>query len=69
MSTEDVTSDLSHFHEIEHFPVVLIRNWYHVHTVLRHNGRVILIVLKSVEQFYEGISTLTSLLESSIIYE
>ena len=63
------TSDVNLFHEIELFPAALIRKWHPVHIALFHNGKVILTGLKSVEQFYEIMSTLTSFLESCNIYE
>ena len=64
-----VTSDVNLFHEIELFPAALIRKWHPVHIALFHNGKVILTGLKSVEQFYETMSALTSFLESCNIYE
>ena len=63
------TSDINLFHETELFPAALIRKWHPVHIALFHNGKVVLTGLKSVEHFYEAISTLTSFLESSNIYE
>ena len=56
------------FHEIELFPAALIRKWHPVHIAVFHTGKVILTGLKSVEHFYDIMSSLTSFLEVSHVF-
>lgn len=61
------STDANIFHEIELFPAALIRKWHPVHISVFHNGKVVLTGLKSVDQFYETMTSLISFLESSHI--
>ena len=58
-------TDSDVFHEIELFPAALIQKWHPIHIALFHTGKVILTGLKSVNQFYEIMSTLHDFLEKS----
>ena len=62
------STDTNFFHEIELFPAALIRKWHPVHIAVFHNGKVILTGLKSVEHFYDIMTTLTSFLETSNVF-
>lgn len=62
------STDANFFHEIELFPAALIQKWYPIHIALFHTGRIIMTGLKSVEQFYEVMSTLNSFLKTSNVF-
>ena len=59
---ELTNSDL--FHETELFPAALIQKWHPVHIAVFHNGTVILTGLKTIEHFYNIMSSLTSFLQT-----
>ena len=59
------STDANFFHEIELFPAALIRKWHPVHVAIFHTGKIIVTGLKSIEQFYDIMSTLISFLQSS----
>ena len=61
------STNIDFFHEIELFPAALIRKWHPVHIAAFHNGCIILTGIKSVEHFYEIMSTLISFLETSLM--
>lgn len=60
-----VLTNANFFYETELFPAALIRKWYPVHVAAFHNGRIILTGLKSVTDFYNVMTALTSFLETS----
>ena len=64
-----VLTDANWFHEIELFPAALIRKWYPVHIAIFHNGKVILTGLKSLEHFYDIMTSLTCYLKSIHVLE